>query len=229
MSRAAKKRPYVSTIRREQAALTRRRILEAADELFAAEGYLRTTVNRIAERAGVAPDTVYAVFGSKGRVLTAILDMRLVQGADVTNELELPEAKAIRDESDQRNQIVLYVRFLIAALDRISRVYAIMRSAAAADDEMSSIYAEMQLYRARNLNKIVGWIAKNGRLRMTKKRAAEVMWALASPDLASMLREEQGWSSEEYAEWLEDMLSYALLPSTETMRDVLGGSAPREK
>src|SRR5918999_6259691 len=107
MSRAAKKRPYVSTIRREQAALTRRRILEAADELFAAEGYLRTTVNRIAERAGVSPDTVYAVFGSKGRVLTALLDMRLVHGADVTNELDLPEARAIRDEPDQRSQIAL--------------------------------------------------------------------------------------------------------------------------
>ena len=216
MSRAGQKRAYDSSVRQEQAALTRRRILEAADELFAAEGYVKTTVNRIAQRAGVARDTVFAVFGSKGRVLTALLDMHLVHGADVTSELELPEAKAIRDESDPRKQITLYVRFLIEALDRIGRVYAIMRSAAAVDDEMSSIYAEMQIYRARNLNKIVGWIAKNGRLRVTKKRAGEIMWALASPDLASMLREQQGWSTEEYAEWLEDMLTYALLPPART-------------
>ncbi len=212
MSRAPKKRAYASTVRQEQAALTRRRILEAADELFAADGYARTTINRIAERAGVASDTVYAVFGSKGRVLTALLDMHLVHGADVTNELELPEAKAIRDEPDQRRQIALYVRFLIDALDRIGRVYGIMRSAASVDDEMSSIYAEMQMYRARNLDKIAGWIAKNGPLRVSKKRAGEIMWALASPYVASMLREQQGWSSEEYAEWLEDMLAYALLP-----------------
>lgn len=212
MSRPAKKRAYASTVREEQAALTRKRILEAADELFAADGYVRTTINRIAERAGVASDTVYAVFGSKGRVLTALLDMHLVHGADVSNELDLLEAKAIRDESDQRSQIALYVRFLIDALDRIGRVYATMRSAAAVDDEMSSIYAEMQMYRARNLDRILGWIAKNGRLRVTRKRAGEIMWALASPDLASMLREEQGWSSEHYAEWLEDMLAHALLP-----------------
>lgn len=211
MSRAGQKRAYDSSVRQEQAALTRRRILEAADELFAAEGYVQTTVNRIAQRAGVARDTVFAVFGSKGRVLTALLDMHLVHGADVTSELDLPEAKAIRDESDPRKQITLYVRFLIEALDRIGRVYAIMRSAAAVDDEMSSIYAEMQIYRARNLNKIVGWIAKNRRLRVTKKRAGEIMWALTSSDLASMLREQQGWSTEEYAEWLEDMLTYALL------------------
>lgn len=212
MSRPGQKRPYASNVRQEQAALTRRRILEAADELFAADGYARTTISRIAQRAGVASDTVYAVFGSKGRVLTALLDMHLVNAADVTNELELPEAKAIRQESDQRRQIALYVRFLLAALDRIGRVYVIMRSAAAVDDEMSSIHAEMQMYRARNLDKVVGWIGKNGRLRVTRKRAAEIIWALASPDLALMLREQQGWSRDEYADWLEDMLAYALLP-----------------
>lgn len=211
MSRAADKRAYTSRVRQEQAALTRRRILEAADELFTADGYTKTTVNRIAERAGVATDTVYAVFGSKGRVLTGLLDMHLVHGADVTNELDLPEAKQIRDEPDQRSQVALYVRFLVNALDRIGRVYAIMRSAATVDDEMSQIYAEMQEYRARNVHKIVDWIAKNGPLRVTKKRAGEILWALASPDLASMLRDQQGWSSEDYTLWLEDMLAYALL------------------
>lgn len=198
--------------------MTRKRILVAADELFTVEGYARTTVSRIAERAGVARDTVFAVFGSKGRLLTALLDMHLVHGADVTNELDLPEIRAIRDESDQRDQVALYVRFLTQVLDRISGVYATMRSAAAADDEMASIYAEMQMYRSRNLDKIVGWIAKNGRLRVSKKRAREVMWALASPDLALMLRDHQGWSTAEYAEWLEDMLAYALLSPTQKNR-----------
>jgi AcrR family transcriptional regulator len=213
MSRPTKKRPYASTVRQEQAALTRRRILEAADELFAAEGYARTSIGRIAKRAGVADDTVYVVFGSKGRVLTALLDQHLVHGADVTNELDLPEAKAIRDERDQRSQLALYVRFLVDGLDRIGRVYAIMRSAALVDDEMSAIFAEMQMYRARNVSRVVGWIAKNGRLRVTKKRASEIMWALTSQEVASMLREQQRWSTGEYAEWLEDALAHALLPT----------------
>jgi AcrR family transcriptional regulator len=211
MARSVKKRPYNSTVRQEQAAMTKKRILEAADELFEADGYARTTMKRIADRAQVATDTIYAIFGSKGRVLTALLDMHLVQGADVTNELELPDARAIRDEPDQRKQIALYVRFFIDAVDRIGPVYAIMRSAAAVDAEMASIHAEMQMYRARNLDRVAGWIAKNGRLRVTKKRAGEIMWALASPELAAMLREQQGWSTEEYAEWLEDMLANALL------------------
>jgi AcrR family transcriptional regulator len=207
MSRAAGKRSYESVVRREHAALTRRRILEAADELFGANGYVRTTIARIAEQAGVATDTVYATFGSKGRVLTALLDMHLVHGADVQNELELPEARAIRDEPDQRSQIRLFVRFFIEGVERIAHVYAIMRSAAEVDAEVSSIFLEMQTYRARNVDRIAGWIAKNGRLRVSKKRAGEIIWALASPELISMLREQQRWSREEYAKWLGNYLA----------------------
>ena len=211
MDQPVKKRPYISPVRHEQAALTRRRILEAADELFAADGYARTTVKLIAERAHVASDTLYAVFGSKSRVLTALIDLRLTDSTEITSELELPEAIAIRDETDQREQIALYVRFAIHGLERVGRVYAIMRSAAAVDIEMSSILVEMQSYRAQNAKTIAGWIAKNGRLRVKKERAGEIMWALTSHELAGMLREEQGWLTEEYSAWLEDTLANALL------------------
>jgi len=50
----------VSTLGGEQAARTRWLIVEAAAELFVADGYARTTVKTIAERAGVAPDTMRA-------------------------------------------------------------------------------------------------------------------------------------------------------------------------
>ncbi|HZU80489.1 MAG TPA: helix-turn-helix domain-containing protein, partial [Acidimicrobiales bacterium] len=59
------RRSYRSAVREEQAAATRARIVEAAAELFGADGYGRVTIRRIAEHAGVAPDTVYAIFGSK--------------------------------------------------------------------------------------------------------------------------------------------------------------------
>jgi AcrR family transcriptional regulator len=51
-------------VRREQAARTRQRILDAAADLFAPQGYGTTSVRQIAESARVAPDTVCATFGS---------------------------------------------------------------------------------------------------------------------------------------------------------------------
>lgn len=60
------------SLRAEQAALTTRRILEAARRGFADAGYAATTLREIASEAGVAVQTVYAVFGSKANILRAL-------------------------------------------------------------------------------------------------------------------------------------------------------------
>ena len=57
-------RPYRSTLREERARETRLRIRKSARRLFAARGFAETTIAQIAKDAGVAPQTVYAVFGS---------------------------------------------------------------------------------------------------------------------------------------------------------------------
>src|SRR5689334_3288248 len=107
MTDPVKKRAYSSAVRREQAAQTRARIVEAAGTLFATHGYARTTIRQIADAADVAVDTVYSVFGTKARVLTALIDARLAPSG-VANVMERPEALAVRDETDQRRQIHLF-------------------------------------------------------------------------------------------------------------------------
>lgn len=211
MSKPVKKRTYTSRVRDEQAALTRGRILEAAAALFERDGYARTTVKQIADEASVAVDTVYAVFGTKGRVLTALIDLKLGAGTNAVNVLELPDAVAIRDEPDQRRQIAMWARFVAVTLGRVGATYEMMRSAALVDDEMSAIYDEMQGHRLRNAKVVAGWIARNGRLGTTKDKAGELIWALGSPELASMLRDRLGWSAREYSDWLDATLAGALL------------------
>ena len=65
MSKVKAKRPYDSTLRKQQASQTRMKILDTAQLLFAQRGYAASTVEAIASGAGVAVDTVYAIFGSK--------------------------------------------------------------------------------------------------------------------------------------------------------------------
>ena len=93
------RRKYSSAVRDEQAARTRARILDAAAELFFERGYARTTMKDIAARAEVARDTVHAIFGSKARVLTGLVDLRLVPDGTVTNVTQRADAQAIRTES----------------------------------------------------------------------------------------------------------------------------------
>lgn len=206
-----KKRVYESPVRHEQAAQTRVRIVDAAAALFESEGYTRTTIRQIADAAGVAVDTVYATFGTKARLLTAVIDERLSAGTGVANVMERPEALAIRDETDQRRQLALLARDLASVVARVGPVFEMMRTAASVEPDMAAVYAEMQGYRAMNMRRAIDWVAARGPLRVDLEQAADTLWVLAAPDVARLLCAGKGWSTDEYAAWLEDMLVRALL------------------
>src|SRR5262245_43041054 len=106
MTEPVKARRYNSPARREQAARTRQRILDAAGDLFVRQGYGPPSIRQIAAAAEVAPDTVYATFGSKARVLTAVLDIRLVPSGQ--SILDRPETLAIRAERDPRQLLARF-------------------------------------------------------------------------------------------------------------------------
>jgi len=72
-----KTRRYESPRRREQAAATRRQILEAAQRLFEGQGYAATTMAAIAAEAGVALKTVYVAFETKSGLLRALWHLLL--------------------------------------------------------------------------------------------------------------------------------------------------------
>lgn len=69
---------------------TARRILAAAGELFARQGYAATTVEAVASRAGVGPATVYLRFGTKAALAARLLladlrDLTVAARADLTS------------------------------------------------------------------------------------------------------------------------------------------------
>lgn len=206
------KRTYSSPLRDEQAARTRARILDAAAELFLERGYGRTTMQGIADQAGVARDTVHAVFGSKARVLTALIDVRLVPDGSVANITERPEAQAVKAEVDQRRQIELFAAFISGISTQLRPIFEILRTASAVEPEMAPVFAEMDRSRMKNFEVYAEWIAARGPLRVTTRRATEIMWAVASPDVGRMLCDELGWSQPEHAAWLADTLTRTLLP-----------------
>ena len=205
-------RKYSSAVRDEQAARTRARILDAASELFLERGYARTTMKDIADLAGVARDTVHAVFGSKARVLTALIDLRLVPDGSVANVTQRADAQAVRDEVDQRKQIELFARFITGLSIQLRPVFEILRTASAVEPEMAKVFEEMDRFRMNNMQTYAKWIAARGPLRVSMKRAGEIIWALASPDVGRMLCDELGWTQTQHATWLSDTLIRTLLP-----------------
>ncbi len=211
MSQPVKKRQYRSEIRQQQAALTRSSIVDAAAELFVANGFAGTTVRAIADRAEVASDTVYAIFGNKVRVLTAVIDARLAPPG-TANVMDRPEAQAVRAEPDQRAQLARFARDIASLSTRVRPVFEVLRTAAASEPGVRTVFEEMEANRYRNMERLVTWLAERGPLRVDHDRAAAITWTLASPDVARMLCDVQAWSEDEHAQWLEEALTAALLP-----------------
>jgi AcrR family transcriptional regulator len=208
------RRPYASALRTEHARQTRAKILDAAQGIFAERGYGSSTVEAIALEARVAVDTVYATFGTKRGVLSALMDVR-VGGDDQPIELlDRAGPQGVRQEPSQERQLEAFASDVTAIIERVRPVDDIIRGAAAVDSEIAALRAGIQESRFQNMLKFVSWVAANGPLRggMMAEDAASIVWSLTSPEIHRLLRVERGWTAEHYAEWLAQTLTRALLP-----------------
>src|SRR5947208_15658101 len=104
------KRPYDSPRRREQAAATRREILEAAQRLFERDGYAATTMAAIAAEAGVALKTIYVAFETKSGVLRALWNLTLRGDEGEAPVAEREWYREVLDEPDPERQLRLTAR-----------------------------------------------------------------------------------------------------------------------
>jgi hypothetical protein len=68
--------------------------------------------------------------------------------------------------------------------------------------------------RLEHMTLAVQQITANGPFRenMDEARARDTVWTLTSGEVFLLLTRDRGWTKEQYAEWLADMLIRALLP-----------------
>src|ERR671933_1945058 len=128
MPKAVKTRRYDATRRREQAAATRRRVLDAAQVLFERDGYAATTMAAIAAEAGVALKTVYVGFETKSGVLRALWHLRL-RGDE--EDVPIPERAWYREalaEADPERTIRIGARAARAVKERAGALFGVIRS-----------------------------------------------------------------------------------------------------
>ena len=194
------KRRYRSRLREEQAARTRRVIIDAAREQFLTRGWTATGMRDVATAAGVALETVYAHFSSKSGLLRAVADIAVV-GDDE------PVALAQRDEfralgAGRRSaRIRAAARLLTEVHLRTIGVAKLLREAAPADDEIAEMLrATRERQRAdvgAGLHLIVG--------REPTGEELDVVWTLASPEVYLLLVEQAGWTPPQYEDWIATM------------------------
>ena len=133
-------RRYDSSRRQEQARRTRRRILDAAAELFVSQGYAGTTIAETATAAGVAPQTVYAVFGTKRAILKELVDVRIAGDDEPVAVMDRPFVQRIEDEPDGRRKLEIFAAHLREVHERTVDVLVALRAAADSDPEVAELW-----------------------------------------------------------------------------------------
>ncbi len=209
------KREYDSTRRQAQANETRRQILEAARKLFMERGYAGATVEAIAAEAGVAAQTIYAIFKNKKRILVSLMNVLSANG--IEDNTPMPERagpQAVSQEHDQRRQLQMFAQVVANNLAQVAVVSEIMVNAAKTERDVDRILQRLNNQRLEHMKFAVQQIAPNGPFRenVDKAYATDIVWTLTSPEIFLLLTRDRGWSKEKYAQWLADTLARVLLP-----------------
>ena len=213
--RKSTKREYDSTRRQAQANETRRHILEAARKLFMERGYAGATAEAIAAEAGVSAQTIYAIFKNKKRILINLMNVSSPSGVeDHTPMLERAGPRAVSQEHDQRRQLQMFAQDVAKNLEQVAPVSEILVNAAKTEKDVDRILQRLLNQRVEHMKFAVQQIAPNGpfRQKVDEAYATDIVWTLTSPEVFLLLTRDRGWSNEEYAGWLADMLTSALLP-----------------
>jgi AcrR family transcriptional regulator len=207
------KRRYDSPRRREQAAETRRQILEAAKGLFERDGYAATSVAAIAAEAGVALKTVYVAFGTKSGVLRALWNV-LLRGDDENAPIAEREwYRSVLAEPDPERLIGRVAEGSRIVKERVGDVFEVIRSAAPVDPDIAELWTRIESEFYENQRAIVKALRASRGLRrgLDDDRATDILWSLNHPDVWLLLVGKRGWPADEFERWLRETLAAQLL------------------
>jgi len=214
MPKAVKpRRAYDSPRRREQARATRQAVLEAARELFVGDGYVATTIDAIAARSGVSPETVYATFRNKRSLLSELIDVSMVGDDAPRPILERGWVQEMRDEPDPHRRLKILARNGRLILERTASVYEVLRGAALTDPEIASLWELNKAQRFVGQRELLRILTERNPLRegLTARTATDILFALGSPETFRLLVIDRGWSADRFERWYSDTLARVLL------------------
>lgn len=207
------KRPYASALRDEQALATRRRIREAAERLFLADGYVATSMSAIAAAAGVSRPTVFNAFGSKVALLKAVADVRLAGDDAPVDLLSRPDGRRITTATDPHELLAVQAWFAAEVMERVAPVIEVVAAAAATDPEANELLASMNEGRLFGMGAAVDRLVELDALRpdLDAMEAKEAVWLLGGLE-PWLLAKRRGWSRNRYEQWFLTCAISLILP-----------------
>jgi AcrR family transcriptional regulator len=205
---------YKSELRQQQADQTRSRVVAAAAELFAADGYARTTLAKIAAAAGVSTETVQGQ-GPKAALLIAAAEFVGLGVSGEDNILNLEIGRQLIALDDPRAALDHAVSVVTGVHQRTAALAPALFGGASTDPELDRYLNEFitgitgQARRVLEVFRDRGWL----RDEVPFDELVETAAVLCSVEVYLRMVHRDGWGVDAYQTWCRRMLAEAILPA----------------
>jgi AcrR family transcriptional regulator len=188
-------------------------MIEAARALFIERGFVSTTIDAIAARANVSPETVYATFGTKRSLLSELVDVTIAGGDNAPAVYEQAWVEEMRQEPDRPRRLQILARNGRSILERRAAIDEIVHAAAGADPEIAALWERGKDQRFAGQRELLRIVAGSTTLRdgLDVESGAEILFAIGSPEIYRLLVVDRGWSGARFEQWYGDTLVRLLL------------------
>jgi len=207
------KRRYSSQLRAAQARQTRRQIVDAAAALFAERGYGGTTIDAVAQAAGVSRKTVFTSVGGKAELIKLAYDFAIAGDDEPVPMPERPGIRALAAEEDPARMLAAYAAMVADIGARIAPVYVALQGAAQTDPEARALFDGLQQQRLMAMRGPARLLCDRGVLKqgLSVDMAADILWMHNDPSVYDKLVRQRGWPVAQFRDWLAAALQAQLL------------------
>lgn len=206
------KRAYDGSRRAAATRTTKRGVVDTARRLFLETGYPTTTMAQIADESGVPAATMYRLFGSKRQILKEVVDVAF--GGD-DEAIEFQHRPEVREAfaADPGAMLDAFAHLVRGLMHRAGALQHVLATSAVVDAEAAEMLETTRRQRFTGQSRIVRDLTRRHALRsgLTQAKAADVTYAVMSPEVFRILTVERGWDEDEYEVWLARTLRSQLL------------------
>jgi AcrR family transcriptional regulator len=171
--------------------------------VFLERGFAGATMRMIAVRAGVSLPMVELLFGTKGRLLKAAIDVAIVGDDQPVAVLDRSWAQAAVEADSAQGFLAVVAGVLGSAQERSAGLVLAAFEAASTDAELEELAGQLTAQRASTAGWIVDQLAGKAPLRegCAREEAVDTVWILMDPAVFDRLTRQRRWSLPQYQQW----------------------------
>ncbi|WP_279571469.1 helix-turn-helix domain containing protein [Streptomyces sp. 8K308] len=187
--------------------------MEAAGALFVEQGYGATTLREIADRAGVAVQTIYFVFRNKPSLLKELVDVAIAGDDDPVPTMDRPWFAEVMTAPTAESALAALVAGTRRTLERIAAINEMVHAAATTDPEIRELWPDQEDPRYTVISTAAQSLTKKpgASPAVPADVAADIIYAVLSPELFLVLTRDRAWPAPRWERWAHHTLSSQLL------------------